>query len=142
MKGRPPSVSTVTWLDFAACKGLTDVMFSDNNAVIARALAVCDSCPVRRECLAWTMENEPRQQRYGVAGGMTAAARYRLSGSRPRLAESTRLPLTEEQLQRKAWGRQGGIASKANMSPEERSELSRRASLARWHRFRSGERTA
>lgn len=72
----------MSWKDEAACRGLTGVMFSDNNADLALALKLCESCPVRADCLAECMATEDRTSRFGVCGGVTAPDRYRLAGDR------------------------------------------------------------
>jgi len=56
------------WHARAACRGMTDVMFPVGDVGhppdIAAATAVCDRCPVRREC-----ETAGRSETHGVWGG-------------------------------------------------------------------------
>jgi len=48
-----------------------------------RAMAVCDGCPVRAECLEYALRlEEPTGMRHGIWGGMDAAARRRVAESR------------------------------------------------------------
>lgn len=65
-----------TWRDGAACLELVDEVsfFPDPEdlAGVARAKAVCASCPVASECLTWAIETN---QSDGVWGGHTAQER-------------------------------------------------------------------
>lgn len=45
---------------------------------VARAKAVCASCPVRAECLADLMAAEDPAERFGVCGGLSADERAEL----------------------------------------------------------------
>lgn len=67
-----------SWRDVAACARRSDVDFfvSPEDAVgVGRAMAVCASCPVARECLAFAVEtNQPD----GIWGGTTATERSKL----------------------------------------------------------------
>lgn len=67
-----------TWRDGAACNGDEDVDFfpSPDDAVgNARAKALCASCPVLDDCLAFAIETN---QTDGIWGGTTAAERSKL----------------------------------------------------------------
>ncbi len=65
----------MSWPDKAACRGLDVQLFfgaeeeqpSERDFREARAKAVCESCPVRRECLDYALENSLR---YGIWGGL------------------------------------------------------------------------
>ncbi len=66
------------WQDAAACRSSDPGMFfPDREDVesIVRAKAVCASCPVREECLAYAVE---LNQSEGIWGGHTPAERRRL----------------------------------------------------------------
>ena len=52
--------------DRPACTGRADLMDATRGHAVDEALAVCESCPVRMECLQWVSE-EP--DFVGVAGG-------------------------------------------------------------------------
>ena len=58
------------WRSRAACAEVVragyDPFFADNKAEIAAAIAICQQCPVRCECLAYAVRT---QQRHGVWGG-------------------------------------------------------------------------
>lgn len=64
------------WTARAACTGRTALMYPDTAAETARALAVCDGCPVRLSCLAAARGPEQTDRLvFGVRGGLTAAQR-------------------------------------------------------------------
>ncbi len=67
-----------SWRDAAACARRPDVDFfvsPEDAPGVERATAVCASCPVAAECLAFAIEtNQPD----GIWGGMTATERSRL----------------------------------------------------------------
>ena len=63
------------WMDSAACASVGPYPYfpegSDSSHIAAqeaRAVAVCKSCPVQAECLAYALAND---ERYGVWAGMT-----------------------------------------------------------------------
>jgi WhiB family redox-sensing transcriptional regulator len=64
-------------LDQAACADANPELFfapSSHVAAVNAAKAICNTCPVAHECLAWAMkENE-----YGIWGGLTEEERSRL----------------------------------------------------------------
>lgn len=71
------------WLISAACLGEDpETFFPDNNAArIALAKAVCETCPVRRDCLIDCMRREggrSAKSRFGVYAGLTPRQRERL----------------------------------------------------------------
>ena len=78
-----------SWQEFSNCLGVDpDLFFPDREDVqgVARAKAVCATCPVREDCLAFAVE---LNQSEGVWGGHTPAERRRLRRSwlqRPRQA--------------------------------------------------------
>lgn len=71
------------WVSRAACKGMADdgndAFFPENAGIPRAALAVCERCPVRGECLNTALRIEAgRAARFGVWGGMTPKQRERL----------------------------------------------------------------
>lgn len=62
------------WHERAACKGLTDLMYSERGESTREAKAVCASCPVRRQCRESALE---RNEQWGVWGGMSGKERRR-----------------------------------------------------------------
>ena len=64
------------WREGAACIDRPEVdFFADSQAEVARARAVCASCPVLEDCLGFAIEtNQPD----GIWGGHTAKERTRL----------------------------------------------------------------
>jgi WhiB family redox-sensing transcriptional regulator len=64
----------MSWRDYAACVGKSDLFFSDNmSTVVRKAKEVCSTCVVRLKCLDHAMEHHE----FGVWGGMTANERRR-----------------------------------------------------------------
>ena len=57
------------WTEDAACKGMTEIMFPVRGDVggVARAKAICASCPVIDECLDFVSHNP---EKYGVWAGI------------------------------------------------------------------------
>lgn len=69
------------WMLKAACKGLGDAMFPDNNAAgIAAAKRVCARCPVWEACLNNALDTGDIQ--WGVRGGLTDRERRALAKER------------------------------------------------------------
>jgi WhiB family transcriptional regulator, redox-sensing transcriptional regulator len=60
-----------TWMQRAACKGMTNLFYSEHHTDIARARAICSTCPVRSQCLERAIE---RREVYGVWGGRIMSA--------------------------------------------------------------------
>jgi WhiB family redox-sensing transcriptional regulator len=63
------------WQRMAACSAAGVDFTSRSKIEQAAALQICGRCPVRLECLAWSLDVGDR---VAVLGGMTAAARRRL----------------------------------------------------------------
>ncbi len=75
------------WADQAACKDADPDLFhpTPGNAYTRRAaVAVCDRCPVRGDCLAYVLANERDWSRDGIWGGLTATQRRELYRRAPR----------------------------------------------------------
>jgi len=67
------------WQDRAACVGMDSRIFlSGVTSRVNIAKAVCASCPVIQECLAFAIRNEDFEPH--VYGGMTGVERKRLAG--------------------------------------------------------------
>jgi WhiB family redox-sensing transcriptional regulator len=71
------------WLTEASCRAEDpETFFPDNNAAqIEYAKAICETCPVRRECLIDCMAHEAgrsAKSRWGVYAGLTPRQRERL----------------------------------------------------------------
>jgi WhiB family redox-sensing transcriptional regulator len=67
-------IHEITWFDFAACKGKTQLMFPKEHkdiTYIAQARAICKSCPVQKECLEYALEFPPADM-HGVWAGFTS----------------------------------------------------------------------
>ena len=83
-QGTTPDVA-YSWQTEASCRGVDAELFfpaTEDDAMPAKA--ICDSCPVRLECLAFALE---RNEKFGVWGGLTEKERARLS---PAARESIR----------------------------------------------------
>lgn len=72
------------WQDFAACKGMDPVIFfGPEHAETVKekrdredeAKAVCNSCPVKEECLEYALD---AREAYGIWGGLTELERKAL----------------------------------------------------------------
>lgn len=91
-----------SWLHRAACSGRSALF--DDAARVEDARAVCQRCPVLRDCRAWALANAVD----GVAGGMTAAertARRRSHGiAEPQVTVEEFMPLFVVGTDRR-WGR-------------------------------------
>lgn len=70
------------WRDRAACLGKPMAWWYGDQFMSRVAVAVCKSCPVRRECLADALDEEggggSRIERHGIRGGMTPPQRAAL----------------------------------------------------------------
>ena len=62
------------WYKRAACKGETESFFSYDEEREAHALAICEDCPVRQECLEAALADRNLD---GVWGGTTQGERRR-----------------------------------------------------------------
>lgn len=72
------------WQEQARCRGNHRLFFpagEGTRATHQKAITICKSCPVRRQCLALAMRAEggaSTESRYGVFGGRTPAQRRAL----------------------------------------------------------------
>lgn len=65
----------VSWRERAACRGMTELMYSDKHR---KARNVCNNCSVQRECLASSiLEEDIDMPIWGMRAGMTASERFR-----------------------------------------------------------------
>jgi WhiB family redox-sensing transcriptional regulator len=69
-----------SWEDLAACHGRTPLFYAGDAFSNRLAVAVCNRCPVRGECLADALAVEAITGVYGVRGGLTPAERCALVG--------------------------------------------------------------
>ena len=78
------TMTSITWRDQAACRGLDPEIFypvSDEDSDAAKA--VCAQCPVREACLEYALANRERD---GVWGGATERERRRMIRQRRKSA--------------------------------------------------------
>ncbi len=69
---------TSEWQEAAACHGRTSLFYAEDQWSQRIACAICQTCPVRSECLDEARATEdPARRRYGVRGGLTPAERGR-----------------------------------------------------------------
>ncbi len=73
----PPTehdIQTKGWTNYAKCKGLTHKMFPKAHkdiSYIPEARALCEQCPVKKECLDYALEF-PVADMHGIWAGMTS----------------------------------------------------------------------
>lgn len=73
-----------SWQADAACAEVdADLFFSQDEELQQEALAVCASCPVRRECLEHALAHG---EHYGIWGGTREGERRRLMRQQQRAA--------------------------------------------------------
>jgi WhiB family redox-sensing transcriptional regulator len=64
------------WRRFALCVGHEpDLWFPTESDDDAKAVGICQACPVRLDCLGWALESN---ERYGIWGGVSARRRQRI----------------------------------------------------------------
>ena len=63
------------WRKWAACRGASELFFSDDEETMARALAICEGCSVRQECLRTALAD---RRLMGVWGGTTEPQREQI----------------------------------------------------------------
>ncbi|MET9517011.1 WhiB family transcriptional regulator [Streptomyces sp. NPDC002994] len=69
------------WLTEAACAQTDPELFfhEGNERLTEAAIAVCNTCPVQRECLIDAIADEGgkgKESRYGIRAGLTPGQRY------------------------------------------------------------------
>ena len=68
------------WEDDAACRGMNpELFYPGQGESVAEARAVCEECPVRRECLSTALA---RPEMFGVWGGLAERGRRQVRNSR------------------------------------------------------------
>ncbi|MGI9584189.1 MAG: WhiB family transcriptional regulator [Acidimicrobiia bacterium] len=71
-----PIIDEKPWAVFASCRDEQGMkFFPQNKAEEATALAICNICPVREDCLAHAIATN---ERFGVWGGTTEKQRRKL----------------------------------------------------------------
>ena len=64
------------WMDDALCAQVdTELFFPEQGKSSREARKVCRSCPVKKECLEWSLKTG---QRFGVWGGMSERQRRKM----------------------------------------------------------------
>jgi len=83
------------WLEHAACKHLdTNIFYPGRGGLLHLARKICASCPVRRECLDYAVENH---EMLGVWGGTSERERRKMNHERlVRLKRPIRIPTRTE----------------------------------------------
>jgi WhiB family transcriptional regulator, redox-sensing transcriptional regulator len=77
-----PDTLASDWRADAACREIDiDVFFAVDEASQREAIAICEACPVRAECLEYAIT---AREQYGVWGGVREQDRKRLVRSRRR----------------------------------------------------------
>ena len=72
------------WVVFGACRDADpDLFFPSSRQETEQALAICGSCPVKPECLAYATE---AGERFGIWGGLTEKGRRKHRGRLRRTA--------------------------------------------------------
>ena len=68
------------WTAQAACRGIDVELFFADALTGAAVIKVCDTCPVRQDCLQAAMTEEGHWGvRHGIRGGLTGNQRARLA---------------------------------------------------------------
>lgn len=70
------SEDELRWQDQAACLGMDpDLFFPERGASTRDAKSICNSCPVRVDCLEYALANG---EKFGIWGGMSERERRRI----------------------------------------------------------------
>ena len=73
---RAPVNEEHPWMVFGACREQDpDLFFPESVREAQQAVAICNTCPVRDECLDYSLE---ARERFGVWGGLTDRQRRQL----------------------------------------------------------------
>lgn len=71
---------TGAWLEYAACTRVDPcIFFSESKKLQARAIQVCESCPVTEQCLEDAIV---KNEMYGIRGGKTERERRMILAKR------------------------------------------------------------
>lgn len=70
-----------SWHALAECAGVDPDLFHPTNGDYRQAARVCETCPVKAECLQWALDHD---EPHGMWGGLGPRARQRLRGDAPR----------------------------------------------------------
>ena len=70
----PEPAPVAPQLTRAACAGMDPEIFFDDDTVDA-AVAICNTCSIRAQCLDWALSYGPSKDADGVFGGLTAGQR-------------------------------------------------------------------
>ena len=72
------------WQDQAACLGMDpDLFFPERGASTREAKSICNSCPVKVDCLEFALRNG---EKFGIWGGMSERERRRIRRMRAQAA--------------------------------------------------------
>ncbi len=86
MRIRDLSKVDITWMEEAACTGHSiEEFYPDRGVSTLEAKLLCKTCPVKRRCLDYALENN---ETYGICGGKSE--RERLKMLRASQAQETR----------------------------------------------------
>ncbi len=97
----PRRFEALPWIEHAACRSHpTDLFFPEERGVAAaaEAIAVCRTCPVIDECLAYALENRSLS---GVWGGTTQGQRSRRRNLRSAARSKPQSPITKGEIMNK-----------------------------------------
>ena len=73
------------WMEYALCAQTDpEEFFPEKGGSTRAARRVCESCPVRWDCLAWSLD---ARERYGIWGGATERDRRRMIRKRDERAK-------------------------------------------------------
>lgn len=72
------------WREKAVCRGRTELFFVDrgDHRRAAEAKALCNTCPVRSECLEYALATPPGDCETGIIGGTTPKERQAMRRQR------------------------------------------------------------
>lgn len=74
------------WQDQANCLGVDpDLFFPERGASTREAKEVCRGCPVREECLEFSLQNS---EKFGIWGGLSERERRRIRRQRAQAARA------------------------------------------------------
>ena len=108
------------WRERAVCKHHdSELWFAQDHHSQAKAIAVCQTCPVRNECLEFALEHDER----GVWGGQSERGRRRIISKRSAFQHGTIEGFASEM-------RSGGIPCEKCMAAATNVETIRDANLA------------